>query len=117
MEKKQNVIFMADDTFSGPFWDEEWVDIGDCEEFFLEEETIDVTSITELKSWYSHADEYDPFSAFCTFNPIGYDDWVLQGYHIAVKLRAMLPSYVYLYYGYMHDFGDGKWRCCKVFIS
>lgn len=49
MEKKQIVVLMADDTFSGPFWDEEGVDIGDCEEIFLEDETIDVTSITELK--------------------------------------------------------------------
>lgn len=49
MEKKQIVVLMADDTFSGPFWDEEGVGIGDCEEIFLEDETIDVTSITELK--------------------------------------------------------------------
>ena len=45
------------------------------------------------------------------------EDWINQGYEYATQVNKMLPQDINLYYGYWHQFGDGKWIYCKAYLS
>lgn len=117
--KKEEILFMAEDTFSGPFWTRGGAcDIGGCETVFLENDVeIDVSPIKTLKKWYSQADKYDPYSAVEEFQPEGFQDWVNEGFEIAKQIKKILPKEVELYYGFMHDFGLSNWGYCETRIN
>ena len=115
MEK--SITFMAEDAFSGPFWDEEGTDIGDCESFFIDDVEYDVTSLCGLKEWFLQANKFDPYTDVGTFTNKGREEWVNQGYEYVKLLRKMIPKNIALYYGFWHQFGDGYWRYCKAYIA
>ena len=117
--EKEEIMFMAEDTFSGPFWTRGGAcDIGSCTTIFLENgDEIDVSSITEIESWYAQADNYDPYSAVEEFQHEGFQNWVIEEFEIVEKIRKILPTEVELYYGFMHEFGLGKWGFCETRIN
>lgn len=47
----------------------------------------------------------------------GMEEWINQGHEYATQVNKLLPKDIDLYYGYWHQFGDGKWRFCKAYLS
>ena len=107
----------AQDTFSPLFWDDEDCDIGDYTTLYLGDHEISLSRLIGLKEWFLQADKYDPYTDISTFNPECMDDWINQGYEYATQVNKMLPQDINLYYGYWHQFGDGKWIYCKAYLS
>ena len=115
MEK--SIIFMAEDTYSDLFWDEDGAGMGDYESFFIDDKEYELSSLKGLKEWYLQADKYDPLTDVTTFTTEGREEWINQGYEYVKQLREMIPKDINLYYGFWHQFGDGNWRYCKAYIS
>lgn len=114
----ENVIVMhAEDTYSPLFWDEDGAGIGDYDSFFIGNEEYSTSSIVGLKEWYMQADKYDPFTCVTEFKIEGMEEWINQGYEFAKQMLTIIPKDIELYYGYWHQFGDGRWRWCKAYIS
>lgn len=111
------IVFGPDTTYSPLFWDENDVAIGDYDYFFIGDEEYSTSSIVGLKEWYMQADKYDPYTDIAEFTTEGMDEWINRGYELVKQIRLMIPQDVELYYGYWHQFGDGKWRWCKAYIS
>ena len=118
MERRpQYIVMHAQDTFSPLFWDDEDCDIGDYTTLYLGDHEISLSRLIGLKEWFLQADKYDPYTDISTFNPEGMEDWINQGYEYATQVNKMLPQDINLYYGYWHQFGDGKWIYCKADLS
>jgi hypothetical protein len=114
--EKYKVILHAEDTYSGPFWDEDSCEIGRTDALYIDKKEYKV-DFPGFKEWYNKADKYDPFTDVEVFQKEGFDEWVNQGYFYAVMLRNMLPLDIDVYYGFWKDFGDGNWRYCKAYIT
>lgn len=121
MEKEEMnpeyIVFMAEDTFSPLFWDEDDVGIGDDKSFYIGDDEYSTLSLIGMKEWFLHADKYNPYTDVTQFTTEGMDDWINQGYEYAKQLRSFIPKSVDLYYGFWHQFGDGRWRRCRAYIS
>ena len=115
-EMKNSITFMAEDTFSDLFWDEDGAGCGDCESFFINDDEFKLSSLKGLKEWFMQADKYDPFTDVSKFNTEGREEWINQRYKYAKQIREMIPKDIKLYYGFWHQFGDGKWIYCKACI-
>ena len=113
------IIFEADTTYAGVFWDEDgFCEIGDLQNIDLGDGNIvKLPVIQGLKEWHEKADIYDPYSSVVDFQIEGYEEWVNEGYRLAKQILPLLPDYVSLYYGFWHNFGDGIWRYCKSLIT
>ena len=111
------VVFMAEDTFSSLLWDDEDAGIGDVEHLWIGDKEYSLESLEGIKEWFYKADKYDPYSDVTDFQVEGMEEWINQGYRYALQVRDMLPEDIALYYGYWHQFGDGKWRYCRAYIS
>ena len=109
------VILHAEDTYSGPFWDDDSCMIGDCDGVWIDE-TFYKIEFPGFVDWYRKADIFDPYSDVTIFQTNGFEEWINQGYEYAVMLREMLPSDVDVYYGFWKDFGDKRWIFCKAYI-
>ena len=117
-ENKQDSIVMEPDTTYSPlFWDEEETAIGDYDLFFIGDDEYSTSSIKGFKEWFYQADKYDPYTDVAQFTIKGMEEWINQGYEFAKQIRAMIPKEIKLYYGYWHQFGDGKWRMCRAYIT
>lgn len=120
MEHKEDIpkfiVLQADDTLSPLFWDDEDAGIGDAESFFIGDEEYSLSSLTGIDEWLRQADKYDPYEALGKFTTEGMEEWINQGYEYAKQIRKLIPKNVQLYYSFMHQFGDGKWRLCKAYI-
>lgn len=116
MEEKQVILF-AENSCVGPFWENGFCNIGDCNELWVDDVMYRI-DFPGFKEWYMQADKYDPYSDVeVKFNAAGYDDWVKQGYKYAVMLRKLLPQEIDVYYAFWKDFGDNQWRYCKAYIT
>lgn len=114
----QEVVMMEPDTTYSPlFWDEEGVAIGDYDSFFIGDDEYSTSTIEGLKEWFMQADKYDPYTDIAHFTTEGMEEWINLGYEYAKQIRAMIPKDVKLYYGFWHQFGDGKWSWCKTYIA
>lgn len=115
-EKPKCIVFEAWDTFSPLFWNEEDEGIGDTDSFFLGDEEYSVFPIKGLKEWFGKADEYDPHTDVTQFTTKGMEEWINQGYEFATQILEIIPEDIDLYYGFRHQFGDGRWRYCRAYI-
>lgn len=111
------IVFMAEDTFSPLFWDEDDVGIGDDKSFYIGDDEYSISLLIGIKEWFMQADKYDPYTDVTQFTTEGMEDWINQGYEYAKLLRSIIPRSIDLYYGFWHQFGDGRWRCCRAYIS
>ena len=110
------IIFMAEDTFSSLIWDDEDCGIGDVDCFRIGDKEYSLESLEGIKEWLYQADKYDPYSDVTDFQVEGMEEWINKGYQYALQVRDILPDYIALYYGFWHQFGDGKWRYCRAYI-
>jgi hypothetical protein len=118
MESRTKYIkFMAEDSFAPLFWDDEACGIGDEESFYIGDIEYPLSSLEGIKEWFLKADKYDPYTDVTQFTTEGMEDWINQGYEYAKLLRSIIPRSIDLYYGFWHQFGDGRWRCCRAYIS
>lgn len=117
MARTKYIVMHAEDTFAPLFWDDDNVGIGDVDSFDIDDEEISLSSLTGLNEWFSKADMFDPYTDVSTFTSEGMEEWINQGYEYAVQVNKMLPKDIDLYYGYWHQFGDGKWRFCKAYLN
>jgi len=115
--KPDSIIMEPDTTYSPLFWDEEETAIGDYDLFFIGDDEYSTSSIKGFKEWFCQADKYDPYSDVAKFTTEGMEEWINQGYEYAKQICAMIPKEIKLYYGYWHQFGDGKWRICRAYIT
>ena len=116
METKQ-VILHAESAYVGPFWENDFCNIGDYNELWIDDVKYEI-DFPGFKEWFLQADQFDPYSDVeKEFNAIGFDEWVNQGYKYAVMLREFLPKDIDVYYGFWKDFGDNNWRYCKAYIT
>ena len=111
------VRFMATDTFSPLFWDDEDVGIGYDFCFYIGDEEYDFSSFVGIKEWFQKTDKYDPYTDIEEFTIVGMEEWINQGYEYAKQILKILPKDIKLYYCFWHNFGDGKWRHCEAYIS
>ena len=111
------VVFMAEDTFSSLLWDDEDAGIGDVEHFWIGAKEYSLESLVGLKEWFYKADKYGPYTDVTDFQVERMEEWINQGYRYALQVRDILPENIALYFGYWHQFGDGKWRFCRAYIS
>ena len=111
------IIFMAEDTFSPLIWDDEDCGIGDVDCFRIGDKEYSLESLEGIKEWFYQADKYDPYSDVTDFQVDGMEEWINKGYQYALQVRDILPDNIALYYGFWHQFGDGKWRYCRAHIS
>lgn len=111
------IVMEPDTTYSPLFWDEEGAGIGDYDLFFIGAEECSTSSVEGLKEWFFHADKYDPYNDFAEFTTEGMEEWINQGYEYAKQIRVMIPKEVKFYYSFWHQFGDGKWRRCRAYIT
>ena len=117
-EEMSKAIVMGPDTSYSPlFWDEEDAAIGDYDLIFIGDEEYSTSSIIGLKEWFMQADKYDPYTDIAEFTKEGMEEWINQGYEFVKQLGKIIPKDIELYYGYWHQFGDGRWRWCKAYIS
>ena len=118
MEKKPKyIVFDPDTSYTSLIWDDEGAAVGEYDYFFLGDEEYSLSPIKGLKEWYLQIDKYDPYTDIAQFSTEGMEEWINQGYELAKQLLDIIPQDVGLYYGYWHQFGDGKWRHCKAYIS
>lgn len=119
METSDKYIVMhAEDSFAPLFWDEHDHGIGDYKSIEFEDDVeLQLSDLPGLEEWYLQADKYDPYTAVTTFTTEGMEDWINKGYEYAKKLRTILPKDIELYYGFWHQFGDGRWRFCRAYIN
>ena len=110
------IIFMAEDTFSSLIWDDEDCGIGDVDCFRIGDKEYSLESLEGIKEWLYQADKYDPYSDVTDFQVEGMEEWINKGYQYALQVRDILPDNIALYYGFWHQFGDGKWRYCRAYI-
>ena len=108
---------MAEDTFSSLIWDDEDCGIGDVDCFWIGDKEYSLESLEGIKEWFYQADKYAPYSDVTDFQVEGMEEWINKGYQYALQVRDILPDYIALYYGFWHQFGDGKWRYCRAYIS
>ena len=111
------IIFKAEDTFSSLFWDDEDCGIGDVDCFWIGDKEYSLESLEGIKGWFYQADKYDPYSDVTDFQVEGMEEWINKGYQYALQVRDILPDNIALYYGFWHQFGDGKWHYCRAYIS
>lgn len=111
------VVFMAEDTCSSLIWDDEDCGIGDVDFFWIGDKEYSLESLEGIKEWFYQADKYDPYSDVTDFQVEGMEEWINKGYQYALQVRDILPDNIALYYGFWHQFGDGKWRYCRAYIS
>ena len=111
------IIFMAEDTFSSLIWDDEDCGIGDVDCFRIGDKEYSLESLEGIKEWFYQADKYDPYSDVTDFQVEGMEEWINKGYQYALQVRDILPDNIALYYGFWHQFGDGKWRYCRAYLS
>lgn len=116
MDKRKRIILHADCTSSGPFWENDFCEIGRTDAFYIDNKEYKV-DFPRFNEWYNKADMYYPFNDVEEFQKEDFDEWVKQGYFYAVMLRKMLPLDIDVYYGFWKDFGDGYWRYCKAYIT
>ena len=83
---------------------------------YIGDEEYSTSSIVGLKEWFMQANKYEPYTDIAQFTTEGIEEWINQGYEFAKQLRSIIPKDIKLYYGYWHQFGDGKWRCREVYI-
>lgn len=115
--KPKYIVLKAIDSSSLLFWDDKDVGIGDVDSFYIGDDEYSMSSLEGLNEWFLQADIYDPFEVFGEFTTEGMEEWINQGYEYAKQLRALIPKDVKLYYAYLHQFGDGKWRHCEAYIE
>ena len=111
------IIFMAEDTFSSLIWDDEDCGIGDVDCFWIGDKEYSLESLEGIKEWFYQADKYAPYSDVTDFQVEGMEEWINKGYQYALQVRDILPDNIALYYGFWHQFVDGKWRYCRAHIS
>ena len=116
-EMPKAFIMGPDTTYSPLFCDEEDVAIGYYDLFYIGDDEYSTSSIVGLKDWFMQTDKYDPYTDIAEFTTDGMEDWINQGCEFAKQLRRMIPKDIEFYYGFWHQFGDGHWRWCKVFIA
>lgn len=117
-ENKPDAIIMEPDTtYSALFWDEEGAAVGDFDLFFIGDEEYSTASIEGFKDWFMQTDKYDPYTDIAEFTTEGMEEWINQGYEYAKQVRAILPKEIEIYYSFWHQFGDGKWRHCRAYIT
>ena len=117
-ENKPDAIIMEPDTTYSPlFWDEEEAAVGDFDLFFIGDEEYSTASIEGLKDWFMQTDKYDPYTDIAEFTTEGMEEWINQGYEYAKQIRVMIPKEVKFYYSFWYQFGDGKWRHCRAYIT
>lgn len=78
---RKKVILHAEDTCSGPFWDEDSCEIGRTDAFFVKGKEYKV-DFPGFKEWYDKADVYDPFTDVANFQKEGFDKWVNEGIYL-----------------------------------
>ena len=72
------VVLHAESTYTGPFWDENGAEAGDCNSFEIDG-TYYKVNLPGFKEWYSQADKYDPYSDLADFQLAGFEEWVNKG--------------------------------------
>ncbi len=107
----------AEDSFAPLFWDDDDTGIGDAYSISIDNKEISLSDLKGLKEWYCHADKYDPYTDVSTFTVEGMEEWINKGYEYALQVNELLQKDIDLYYGCWHQFGDGKWRFCKAYLS
>jgi len=117
MARTKYIVMHAEDTFSPLFWDDDDAGIGDVDSLDIDDEEISLSSLIGLKEWFIQADKYDPYTDVSKFTTEGMEEWINNGYEYALQVNKILPKDIDLYYGYWHQFGDGKWRFCKAYLS
>lgn len=110
------IVFMAEDTFTPLFWDDQDAGIGDANSVIIGDKEYNLSSLSGLEQWFSLADRYDPYSAVGGFNPEGMESWINEGYEYAKQFRKLIPKDIDLYYSFWHQFGDNNWSYCRAYI-
>lgn len=117
-KRRKPIVFHAEDTFSPLLWDNEddFTEVGDTSSFYIDGKEYSLDFLRGLKEWFQKADMYDPYTDVAQFTQDGMEQWINEGYEFAKQINEILPRDVDMYYGFWHQFGDGKWRFCKAYL-
>lgn len=116
-EYPKYIVMHAECTFAPLFWNDKDEGIGECDCISIGEYELLLEDLEGLKEWFLLSDKYDPYTDVSTFTTMGMEDWINKGYEYALQINKLLPKDIDFYYGFWHQFGDGKWRYCKAYIK